>query len=1744
GCGYSKVNLCEHNCGADYECDGIAPGQGNCDSQCKWHAVCGDGKISDNEACELPNTANNNNCKQSTTECDGKKTSSRDSYGSCGSSCQCVDDAFGASKCVKGSCGATCATNSDCDDGNSYTTDTCDIGSCSCKHAATAYCGDGAVNNNEVCENPSTTNNQYCSQSAYQCVGTKKAVRDSYGNCNSQCACSYDSFGTAQCVQGSCGAECDSDGDCNDGNQHTTDKCSSNCVCEHTQTTYCGDGVLNNGEACERPSTSNNNYCGQSAKQCSGTKTQTRDSYGNCNSGCGCTYDNFGTAQCIQGSCGAACDSNNDCDDGDSHTTDSCDLSSCSCKHTSTAYCGDGIVNNGESCERPSTTNNNYCSQSAEQCVSHKIQTRDSFGNCNSACGCAYDNFNAAQCVKGKCGAECSTNADCNDGNSQTTDTCESNCICVHTSIAFCGDGIVNSNEACELPSTANNNNCRQSTTECSGTKTSSRDSFGSCSSSCNCADDGFSTPTCVQGSCGAECDSDGDCNDGNQHTTDKCNSNCICDHTQIAYCGDGNINNGETCERPSTSNNQYCSQSAYQCVGTKKAVRDSYGNCNSQCACSYDSFGTAQCVKDSCGAECSTNSDCDDGNAYTSDSCDLASCSCKHTSIDYCGDGTVNNNEQCELPGTNNNQYCGQSTEQCAGKKIQTRDYYGNCNSICGCVYDSFDTAVCIQGSCGAECDSDGDCNDGNQHTTDTCDTTTCSCKHACQPYCGDGIKSSSEQCEYPNTDNNQYCSQASEQCVGAKLQTRDSYGNCNSACGCVQDSFSSPKCVAGKCGAECAENKDCPQSSCSECYYDYCEGTQLVDFNKNRIKDKITVTDSVQNTCDNCACTENMAQCIAPTPATYCVAGTCGAECSIDSDCDDNNTHTTDTCNSCMCEHTLLDYCGDGKITFGEECEKPNTEDNAGCRQETEKCDGKKLSTRDGEGSCNTNCGCSYDEFSIAKCVRGKCGAECAKDSDCDDGNALTKDTCNGCVCENTKDKVCMRDGQWGYEHEYYCMPDSTYNHCREDGSGYEHVQKCSNTCGAAVVCEGIQPGATIATCDSYGKKYLLDKCDETCELADSEICGAGSGCTADDECDRVLPGTGDCNSECKAVKQINISAISCFDKVVEDSEQACSIKVSEKSGNVPGALVKLYDKSKSLYGTCTTDSITGACTIIYPAGSPGNHTVYATAEKTGFYADLDDYPYYSYEVLRHRYEIVELKTYNDSMYMNEDYDFYRGENLYAKFQVTDLNNNGRIVPHVITKSTLVSPPGGRAELIKTDESDNWYYYKLTPIPATHEFLGISQLFTFAFNYTDNSGGEKYVNLTIRNNPPKISGTIGPIVTSENVEASLDLAAYKYDIEDSGSDLRWKVLASSAVFEAKFESGTDLLTIKPYAYMSGDDSILLSLYDLDNDKDERTVRVIVTAVDDAPVLEGIPDQSILEDSGHNDNLVDLWQYTTDIDTPKSSLEYKVIYQTDSTIVDCTIDSNRFIDCTTQKDKFGYSDVTLQVTDGTSSDSDTFRVTVEHVNDCPRFITQPVTVLEEEDPYKFITVYKYASKAVDSDGQTIQYLLNQAPEGMTINTAGLVEWQPAEEQLGAHKVAIQATDGECTTEQMFIVEVKLPPKDKYPRRTLQIQTIRMNNKIYEVTNPGDEIYVDLNFANIGMWDVRKGTIRITVEGLGVSRKIGPFSGPAADQILHKGTIIAIPNDAPEGVYTMRVTINTDDGMHRVRHRDLLVVKR
>jgi hypothetical protein len=99
-----------------------------------------------------------------------------------------------------------------------------------------------------------------------------------------------------------------------------------------------------------------------------------------------------------------------------------------------TTFCGNNIVDPGETCELPNTTNNILCPQSTSRCLGNKLQTRDASGNCNGTCGCVEDNWSNPVCVKGTCEAGCAVDADCNDSNPGTTDTCNlETCGCEHS---------------------------------------------------------------------------------------------------------------------------------------------------------------------------------------------------------------------------------------------------------------------------------------------------------------------------------------------------------------------------------------------------------------------------------------------------------------------------------------------------------------------------------------------------------------------------------------------------------------------------------------------------------------------------------------------------------------------------------------------------------------------------------------------------------------------------------------------------------------------------------------------------------------------------------------------------------------------------------------------------------------------------------------------------------------------------------------------------------------------------------------------------------------------------------------------------------------------------------------------------------------------------------------------------------------------------------------------------------------
>jgi len=492
-----NFDACRNDCTLPYCGDGIADAGEQCDDgntnnldSCRNDCTlpyCGDGILDVGEACDDGNANNLDGCRNGCT------------LPYCGDGI--VDAGEG------------------CDDGNNANGDGC---SASC---ADEYCGDGAVNNLpfEVCELPGTLNSLLCAQSTQDCDAMNRTgTRDAYGNCNGACGCNPDNF-TYACVKGSCGATCAVDADCNDNNTHTADNCDlSECACIHTYIPYCGDGIVDAGEGCddgnnangdgcsavclneycgdgvvnnlpfeicELPNTLNNLLCSQTMQNCdSMNRTGTRDAYGNCDAFCGCVPDSF-TYNCVKGSCGAECAVDPDCGPDTCSTTfgDFCNGTKL------TEYDSDKILD--------STT----VTGSADNYCSGGCTCTDNEASCPAPPTNQY-------CVKGVCGAACAADADCDDPDMHTADSCNlSGCQCEHVPIPYCGDGTVNQpSEECDDNNTNNFDGCRNS---------------------------------CILPKCGDDIkDPAEECDDGNAADGDGCSSNCTyeCPRSGSPHLSDG----------------------------------------------------------------------------------------------------------------------------------------------------------------------------------------------------------------------------------------------------------------------------------------------------------------------------------------------------------------------------------------------------------------------------------------------------------------------------------------------------------------------------------------------------------------------------------------------------------------------------------------------------------------------------------------------------------------------------------------------------------------------------------------------------------------------------------------------------------------------------------------------------------------------------------------------------------------------------------------------------------------------------------------------------------------------------------------------------------------------------------------------------------------------------------------------------------------------------------------------------
>jgi cysteine-rich repeat protein len=382
----------------------------------------------------------------------------------------------------------------------------------------------------------------------------------------------------------------------------------------------------------------------------------------------------------------------------------------------------------------------------------------------------------------GTCPAK--TAVTCNDNNPCTSDSCSPSSGCVYTPLT---------GTAC----TSDGNECTDDV----------------CSSSGTCAHNALTGTACSS--------------DGNPCTSDVCSSSGTCAHNALT---------GTAC----TSDNDPCTTDICSSSGTcTHNIINSCTNNDGLCC------GSCTYLNDNDCAQCSVNSDCNDGNACTTDTCSGGSCSHNAisgccTSSAQCNDGNacttdLCSSNTCSHPSISN---CCTSSAQCGGSQTCVGNVCTNPSAYCGDgTCNNGETCSTCSDDCGS-CSPSAYCGDGTCNNGETCSTCSDDCG-SCSPsaYCGDGTCNNGEDCSSCPTD----CGTC-DKCGDGRCNNGETCSTCDTDCGCASNEV----CQGGSCVALCGNGiinagEDCDGANlggetcasilgpeytgtlgCSSCYFD----------------------------------------------------------------------------------------------------------------------------------------------------------------------------------------------------------------------------------------------------------------------------------------------------------------------------------------------------------------------------------------------------------------------------------------------------------------------------------------------------------------------------------------------------------------------------------------------------------------------------------------------------------------------------------------------------------------------------------------------------------------------------------------------------------------------------------------------------------------------------------------------------------------------------------------------------------
>ena len=263
--------------------------------------------------------------------------------------------------------------------------------------------------------------------------------------------------------------------------------------------------------------------------------------------------------------------------------------------------------------------------------------------------------------------------------------------------------------------------------------------------------------------------------------------------------------------------------------------------------------------------------------------------------------------------------------------------------------------------------------------------------------------------------------------------------------------------------------------------------------------------------------------------------------------------------------------------------------------------------------------------------------------------------------------------------------------------------------------------------------------------------------------------------------------------------------------------------------------------------------------------------------------------------------------------------------------------------------------------------------------------------VNNRVANQAPSITSTPNTVTNTERV--------YQYQgtaIDPDGDYLIWSL--AEAPQGMVIDETTGVLSWQPTAAQIGEHTVSVQVTDTLGLAVIQTFTLSVTGNNTPPVILSIPPTRA--------GLNQAYTYQVAANDPENDpLRFSLGLRPEGMTIDETTGEIQWTPTNEQEGSFTVEVVVADTQDGVSRQTYTLEVVTTAINQPPKIDSQPSFFAD------VTSIYTYQVEANDPEGGALTYSLLNAPQGMTIDADGLIEWNPNSVQLGVNQVSVAAFD-------------------------------------------------------------------------------------------------------------------------------------